>query len=164
MDEEITSRNDEHKSDDQSTSVGGRVVVKRPRPKRGRRFTWTAFPHLTTDDEFKSERLDVMRRLLDKGCGYAIIGLEKCGTTGRIHLQGYSEFPTPRSFDIVKKIIGHGAHIAGSKGTGEENRVYCSKDGDFIEEGVMSVGQGHRSDLDYIRVKLLLRYFELINK
>jgi len=55
----------------------------------------------------------------------------------------------------VKKDIGRtDAHCEPAKGTCQQNKTYTQKEGDFFESGQMPQ-QGHRTDLDDIRVEAL---------
>lgn len=78
---------------------------------------------------------------------YCVYGRETAPTTGTIHLQGFINFKSKRSFDVIRTLVGIGGHIEPARGTDSQNKEYCSKSGDFWEYGVLS-GQGHRSDLD----------------
>lgn len=78
---------------------------------------------------------------------YAIIGKE-VGLEGTSHLQMYVYFKNAKSFSAVKKIdCIRRAHIENAKGNSNQNKVYCSKDGNFSEYGSIP-SQGKRSDLD----------------
>lgn len=59
-----------------------------------------------------------------------IIGKE-IGEKGTKHLQGYLEAKNAIRFDTLKGIMPC-AHIEKTKGTLEQNKKYCSKEGDFI--------------------------------
>jgi len=89
---------------------------------------------------------------------YVIAGKELCPTTGKIHWQGYAQFTLRYTFEKVKEFMG----VAGddtcfvdrSKGNAKANIKYCSKDGDYIEKGVVT-HQGQRSDLHEIAMELM---------
>lgn len=78
---------------------------------------------------------------------YLIYGREK-GEKGTNHLQGYCVLRTQRRFEAIKKMIPR-AHIEGRKGTHEQAKKYCMKEGDFVELGEFN--QGDRTDLDETR-------------
>jgi len=79
---------------------------------------------------------------------YLIYGKE-IGELGTPHIQGYVSFASPiSSKSFCKKLIR--AHVEIAKGTAEQNKIYCSKEGDFVEIGIMP-SQGKRSDIDSIR-------------
>nr|QXP08314.1 MAG: replication associated protein [Arizlama virus] len=64
---------------------------------------------------------------------YIILGKEK-GESNTPHIQGYIYFTTVKSLDQLKKLQPR-AHWEIAKGNAEQNRTYCSKDGDFWEKG-----------------------------
>lgn len=64
---------------------------------------------------------------------YLIVGTEK-GEEGTPHLQCYVVFSSKVTFSAMKKLLPR-AHIEVAKGTSEQNRDYCKKDGDFEEFG-----------------------------
>lgn len=59
-----------------------------------------------------------------------IIGKE-VGKSGTPHLQGFIESKNAILFTTLKKIMPT-AHLEAAKGSTEQNRKYCSKDGDFV--------------------------------
>lgn len=68
---------------------------------------------------------------------------------GYQHLQCFSNFLTKKSMRQVKKIIGlEHVHLELARGSDEDNRTYCTKDGNFFEIGEPSAGAGQRTDLE----------------
>lgn len=96
-----------------------------------------------TDDEITS----LYDRLREQTVRYAIVGKET-GNTGTPHLQGYVAFTRKQSFKQIKELIPR-SHIERSKGSEEDNFVYCSKDGDYLEFGTKEK-PGKRNDLEEI--------------
>lgn len=99
-----------------------------------------------------------LRALVSAGSrtDYVIFGREVCPTTSRRHLQGYLHLTAKGTMDYVKSLLGDDfrtIHLEPSKGTGFQNRKYCSKDGDFEEYGICP-SQGRRSDLNLIQAKI----------
>lgn len=78
---------------------------------------------------------------------YLITGKEVVSTE---HLQGYCEVETKASLSSMKSFLKR-AHWEKAKGSPKQASEYCKKDGDFEEAGVLSVGQGFRSDLNDIK-------------
>lgn len=74
------------------------------------------------------------QELLETGIVYIIVGKEK-GSQGTFHFQGYTEFSSRIRMSQVKSILGtQRLHLEASKGTWEQNKEYCSKDGDVLLE------------------------------
>lgn len=65
---------------------------------------------------------------------YIICGAEKGSKKSRDHLQGYVYFRNAKSLMRMKKYLPR-AHLEVSKGTPEQNKDYCSKDGDVWIHG-----------------------------
>lgn len=79
---------------------------------------------------------------------YIVIGLEKCPSTGRMHLQGYCELEEQLRMSSIKKLFDDsGIHIEQRRGTAKEAADYCKKDGDYLEAGTPKA-QGKRTDLE----------------
>lgn len=82
---------------------------------------------------------------------YVIHGEEVCPTTGKIHWQSYVELFKPQRMTGIKKIFSDTSiHCETRKGTRDQARDYCKKDGKWIEYGKWIKGQGHRTDLESI--------------
>lgn len=79
---------------------------------------------------------------------YLIFGKEVAPETGTPHLQGFVIFGRPFRFRRVKALISDRAYVANARGTSEQCRDYCKKEGDFEEFGEFPDKQGKRSDLD----------------
>lgn len=84
---------------------------------------------------------------------YKIIGKEICPETKRPHLQGYLYFKDGKTFSSLKKQSSSRIHLEIAKGSPQENRDYCRKEGDYVEIGDFPK-QGKRSDLDNVREQL----------
>lgn len=68
-----------------------------------------------------------------------------------MHNQCYIELANQSTPSALAKKLKSGSescHVEVCKGSPEQNRVYCVKDGDFWEEGELGPGQGHRSDVE----------------
>jgi len=77
------------------------------------------------------------QKVLDLEADYVICGKEKGGKKETPHLQGYIYWKTQQDFSKVKKLLVK-AHWEAAKGTGQENRDYCSKEEDLLlEKGSM---------------------------
>jgi len=77
---------------------------------------------------------------------YMIIGKE-IGDEGTPHLQGYACLKNRMRFNALKKQLGDRIHFEPRKGTHDQARTYCMKDGDYNEVGE-APRQGKRTDLE----------------
>lgn len=75
---------------------------------------------------------------------YSISGRETA-STGQKHWQCYVYYTDQVEFTSLKALHPT-AHIEKARGTGRQNKAYCSKEGDFVETGELP-RQGQRSDL-----------------
>lgn len=108
---------------------------------RARAYTFTWNQNNRDGDEFVG--VPVLRDF-GEHARYLVYGHE-VGDAGNFHLQGYVAFDQQVAFSTVSGAIP-GAHIERAKGNATQNRAYCIKDQDFVEEGVFPQ-QGRRNDL-----------------
>lgn len=112
---------------------------RRRQRNRGRAwcFTWNQ----------DAEDFQGVPSLIDFGehATYLCYGEELAPTTGQFHIQGYVHFSQQVAFSTVASVLPD-AHFERAKGSAIANRVYCSKDGRFSEEGVLPRA-GARTDL-----------------
>lgn len=81
---------------------------------------------------------------------YMVWGRE-IGENQTPHLQGYVEFSTRLRLPQVKRLLGNRVHLESRRGTAEEAAIYCKKDGDSEEFGVISApSPGRRTDLETV--------------
>jgi len=68
---------------------------------------------------------------------YIVYGRETCPTTGREHYQGFAIFKRTCRIPKAKSWIGggDGTHLEPRRGTRDQARDYCRKDGDVFEWG-----------------------------
>lgn len=86
---------------------------------------------------------------------YVCYGIEVSPETGRIHLQGYCELVRRARISTIKELFDdNGMHIEPRRGTAQQAAIYCKKDGNYHEHGVISQ-QGARTDISHIRGLLL---------
>lgn len=103
-----------------------------------------------TINNYTSELYDhLLKKITDNDPTYSIVGREKGSANGTNHLQGFIHFKEKKRFNQVKEILGNTSHIEPAKGTDRQNKVYCSKDGDFWEYGRI-IDQGNRTDLECV--------------
>jgi len=91
---------------------------------------------------------EIYDKLVAEKTDYKIIGKE-VGESGTPHLQAYIFNRNTLRFSTLKKKYPT-AHIETAKGTPADNKKYCSKDGDFFEEGECPKN-GRRTDLEEAR-------------
>ncbi|AEL87792.1 putative replication-associated protein [Bat faeces associated cyclovirus 4] len=84
---------------------------------------------------------------IKKYCKYGIVGKEIAPTTGTLHLQGFCNLQKPMRFSTIKQRLDNRIHLEKANGSDEENQKYCSKSGDFFEEGSPGF-PGRRTDLE----------------
>lgn len=86
---------------------------------------------------------------------------KETGDSNTPHLQAYIEFDNKYTIKGVQKLFSsHWGEksrwaVFVSKGSGPQNYEYCSKQGDFWEEGTRPKGQGKRSDLEQVGQKCI---------
>lgn len=84
----------------------------------------------------------------DPSVAYLIVGREVAPTTGTRHLQGFIRFNKRLRFAGVRNLLPQ-CHLTSARGTLQQNRDYCSKEGDFDEWGTCPAHQpGRRSDFE----------------
>ena len=86
------------------------------------------FTSFTTDKEINFEKDKIK---------YIIYGREKCPTSNREHYQGFACFIRTCRIPKAKEWLGgdSGIHLEPRRGTRDQARDYCRKDGEFIEWG-----------------------------
>lgn len=111
-------------------------LVLQPLAHRSRGWAFT-LNNYTDEEQEEIRKID---------CTYKIVGKEK-GEMGTPHLQGYLWFKNARGFNSVKRSLPERAHIEPARGTPEQNKKYCSKQGDFYEDGECPI-KGKRTDIE----------------
>lgn len=109
---------------------------------KARGFLFTIFNY--TDATLLS-----LQDMLGTRCGIA--GKEICPSTQTPHLQCYIYWRSPHTLKStikhLQKITGLKPSVRVANGSPDDNRRYCSKDGDFIEWGEWPK-QGRRTDIE----------------
>lgn len=106
-----------------------------------------------TSRRFAFTSYDEKKPVFHDSCGYLCYQREICPTTQREHWQGYVEFEGNGGlrFSTCKKRIGIECRLVDCKGSGEQNRTYCSKPESAIANTFEEFGklgkQGSRSDI-----------------
>lgn len=115
---------------------------------------WCFTLHVEEDKDY-ADLLAVNSKLR---CG--VWQLERCPSTGRLHLQGYVEFTAPMRMGAVKQLIGASTHLERRQGTRDQAIEYCRKEesrvrGPWTYGDLGSVVPGRRSDLDQVSERIL---------
>lgn len=118
--------------------------------KKSRSWCFTTF-NVEKYEEWKNIKID-------NNITYMVYQEEKCGKTGKLHLQGYLEYKNPTTMSMIKRILNdESVHLETRKGTKEQASNYCKKDDTktkkFIEFGDVNLlkdNSGKRKDLENI--------------
>ena len=90
-------------------------------------------------------------KIVEDRADYLIVGEEVAESTGKLHYQGYVEFPNPITLGGLKKLFNKTTHFERRQGTQKQARDYCMKDGKYQEFGKLSEDQpGKRTDLEKV--------------
>jgi len=77
-----------------------------------------------------------------------VFGRELAPSTGTPHLQGFVAFSGRRRLGAVRTLLPR-CHLTSARGSAQQNRAYCIKDGAYEEFGdVPTSSQGKRSDFN----------------
>lgn len=87
---------------------------------------------------------------------YYCYGIEKCPTTNREHYQGFIIFNRTHRLVGAKKILGAGndCHLESRRGTRQQAREYCRKEGEFREFGEfeqLTMAELFKQDIKYLK-------------
>lgn len=109
---------------------------------------------ITWNHESIEEGMDRIER--PEFCSYWVYQIERCPTTGRLHVQGYAEFSRQVSLNDITGWLP-GAHVEPRRGSQAQAREYCMKE-DSRVEGPWEDGepnqQGMRADLQAIKLMI----------
>ena len=90
-----------------------------------------------TINNYNEAEEEEFRRQLDQFCNYWIYRREQ-GENGTKHYQGFIQLKTKARLRTVKTKLPFGrAHLEKRRGTPEEGRDYCKKEGQWTEGGVL---------------------------
>jgi len=112
----------------------------------GRARSWVFTVNNYTADDLE------MVKAVEARSTYVVAGLE-VGEQGTPHIQGYVHYANARTFASMKKALPR-ANLQIAKGTGAQNRTYCTKDGNVLIEAGVVPSQGKRVDLEDIYAML----------
>jgi len=106
--------------------------------QQARHWTFTSYQTEGTPTQIEEEQDEYINTISKRtDYKYFIAGKEICPETKRPHLQCYISWKAPKRFATVRKILlsKGGTRLAQSKGTGQENKKYCSKEEAWMEFG-----------------------------
>lgn len=108
--------------------------MQSPNKKRKRKYAkrWCFTLNNYTVDEYEK-----LQCIGENQCTYMILGKEHGEDRSTPHIQGYCIFKQRKDFTVVKKMIPR-AHLEVARGSSSDNKKYCSKDGDYWENGEFS--------------------------
>lgn len=87
-----------------------------------------------TLNNYSLSEYEHIKEFLSLSSDYSCIGKE-VGVQGTPHLQGYSKFKQSYSISELKNVLSSRAHFEVARGKASDSRTYCSKEGDFWENG-----------------------------
>lgn len=87
----------------------------------------------TLNNYTELEIANITSNLTSDRCFYAVVGKE-VGENNTPHLQGYVHLRVRKRLIGMKKMISEKAHFEVARGTDEDNKKYCTKDGDILVE------------------------------
>jgi hypothetical protein len=117
-------------------------------PTKGKRYRGWVFTYYEQNGLDLDGALNEIRA--SRGHKYVVAGKEVCPKTGRPHLQGYVYWSNGKTPSAAHKWLPKGCWIAVARSDGGVNRAYCTKDGDFYEDGE-TPKQGKRTDLEVVK-------------
>lgn len=105
---------------------------------------------------FTVNNYDDMDQIMFKelSCTYMVYGRE-IGESGTPHLQGFVVMSSNKRLNAMKQICPK-AHWELAKGAADQNRVYCTKDGDYIETGTIPINAKRKGEMEIERWELAL--------
>ena len=111
----------------------------------------------TLNNYTQSEIDNIKLNLTLDRCYYVVVGKEVGKKKNTPHLQGFVHLKVRKRMQGMKKLISERAHFETARGSDEDNKKYCTKDGDvLIEIGEPQAKEG--TNVSYIVAR------ELANK
>lgn len=105
-----------------------------------------------TCNNYSEDEYSNLVRTCETESRYAILGKE-IGESGTPHIQGYIRFKKPYRFSTITDRFLPRCHIQVASGSARANRLYCSKDGSFVEFGECPTEGGKSRDEIAIRFR-----------
>lgn len=122
--------------------------------RRERNWIFTIFENEEKEIDIDEIYDRMMKESVPKPCSWIVCGKEVCPTTKRRHLQGALYFKNGKTRRALQRWSGGGKHYCETmRSTAKKNKDYCSKEGDWFEEGEFPT-QGKRNDILSVREAL----------
>lgn len=96
-----------------------------------------------TLNNYGVHEFEELTNAIKANCSYGIVGRE-VGASGTPHLQGFCMFTSKCRPNAAKDRLNPRCHVEIARGTPQQNRDYCSKDGDYWEHGECPNGSASR--------------------
>jgi len=105
-----------------------------------------------TINNYNETNIDSLQNLFSEGRVRYIVYGREIGENGTPHLQGYLQLEKKTRFKQVKELLPRGAHLDQEyqNSSPQNNRIYCTKDGDWEEFGTISKKNGNNPN--YFRI------------
>lgn len=100
---------------------------------------------LFTLNNYDEDDIQKLRDLYPQDVSYLVFGRETAPSTGTPHLQGFFQCNQRKRLGGIRNWLPT-AHLEIARGSAQENRTYCTKDGEFEEFGEIQE-KGRRNDL-----------------
>lgn len=98
-----------------------------------------------TLNNYTAEHVAHLSTLFPLVCSYLVFGREIAPETGTRHLQGFAHFVDRKSLLQAVASLGQGSHCEVARGSSLQASIYCKKEADYEEFGVLS-DSGKRTD------------------
>lgn len=117
--------------------------AKKVKVSKFRLWTLTVYPPSLTDDPNQPNPINF------PDCRWAVASVERCPTTGKLHVQASIMYHNQVTLSHVRNDFGNSGHYEPSKGTAQQNLAYCTKSDTHVA-GPWTIGelpkQGKRND------------------
>lgn len=100
-----------------------------------------------TLNNYTNDEYDHCIQVIQRDCKYGVVGRE-VAESGTPHLQGFILLRSNQRLSWLRNHFGNRYHFEPTRGTNEQARDYCKKEGDFVEHGEFGGNAGRRTDLD----------------
>lgn len=91
-----------------------------------------------TLNNYTAEHVAHLSTLFPLVCSYLVFGREIAPETGTRHLQGFAHFVDRKSLLQAVASLGQGSHCEVARGSSLQASIYCKKEADYEEFGVLS--------------------------